>query len=68
MTEIPTDTIAVTRRAALVEYYERRRAQAQRCATHAQTEADEMAVMGNTVRILGDAAVTDEYQRLVTRD
>ena len=68
MTETLTDTIITEQRAALVAYYERRRAQAQRIAIHAQTEADEMAVLGNTVRILGDAAVADEYQRLVTRD
>ena len=68
MTDTLTDTITIEYRAALVAYYERRRVQAQRIAADAQTEADAMAVMGNTVRILGDAAVTDEYQRLVTRD
>ena len=67
MTQTLTDTITIEHRAALVAYYERRRAQAQLRATHAQTEADEMAVLGSTVRILGDAAVADEYQRLVTR-
>lgn len=72
MTETPTDTMTTGHRAALVEYYERRRAkaqrnatQAQRIATHAQIEADEMAVLGSTVRVLGDAAVADEYRRVV---
>lgn len=65
MTDTPTDTTA--QRAELVVYYEGRRAQAERHAAHAHVEADEMGVMGRTVRVLSDAAVADEYQRLVVR-
>lgn len=65
LTDTPTDTTA--QRAELVAYYEGRRAQAERHATHAHVEADEMGVMGRTVRVLSDAAVADEYQRLVVR-
>ena len=63
MTETLIDT--ATQRVALVAYYDRRRAQAQLRATHAQIEADAMDVMGRTVRILTDAAVTDEHQRML---
>ena len=58
MTDTPTGTTA--QRAALVAYYERKRASAQQ-------EADVMAVLGSTVRVLGDAAVDDEYQRVIGR-
>ena len=58
MTETPTDTTA--QRAELVAYYERKRASAQQ-------EADEMAVLGSTVRVLSDAAVDDEYRRMILK-
>ena len=55
MTDILT---ATAQRAALVAYYEIERA-------IAQTQADEMHVMGRTVRLLSDAQVADEYHSLV---
>ena len=67
MTETLTDTITTGRRAALVAYYELRRTQAQVRAAHAQIEAEQMDVMGRTVRMLSDAAVLDEYQRILGR-
>jgi|GEM_PF-6146041 len=63
MTETPTDVTAVLARpmrVALAAYYEAKRALA-------QTQADEMAVMGRTVRVLTDAAVLDEYERMLGR-
>ena len=65
MTETPTDTTA--QRAELVAYYEGRRAQAEIHAAYAHVEADEMGVMGRTVRVLSDAAVDDEYRRMILK-
>ena len=59
MTETPTETMA--ERAALVAYYDARRASY-------QTDVDAMAVLGSTVRVLTDAQVLDEHQRLVLRN
>jgi hypothetical protein len=66
MTETPTETIV--ERAALVAYYDVRHVQAQQRAANAQIEADAMAVLGRTVRVLTDAQVLDEHQRLVLRN
>jgi hypothetical protein len=66
MTETPTETIA--ERAALVAYYDARHVQAQQRAANAQIEADAMDVLGRTVRVLTDAQVLDEHQRLVLRN
>jgi len=66
MTEIPTDvttpladTMRVVR-VALAAYYDAKRALA-------QVKADDHALMGRTVRVLTDAEVVDEYQRLLGR-
>jgi hypothetical protein len=63
MTEIPTDVTAIlasSMRVALVAYYDAKRALA-------QTQADDHALMGRTVRVLTDTDVLDEYQRLGRR-
>lgn len=63
MTEIPTDvttTLARPMRVALAAYYDAKRALA-------QVEADDHALMSRTVRVLTDAEVLDEYQRMLGR-
>ena len=63
MTEIPTDVTAILARpmrVALAAYYDAKRALA-------QTKADDAALMGRTVRVLTDAEVLDEYQRMLGR-
>jgi hypothetical protein len=63
MTETPTDvtaTLADTMRVALAAYYDAKRALA-------QTQADDHALMGRTVRVLTDAEVIDEYYRMLAR-
>ena len=57
MTETPTDT--TLERAALVAHYDLQRASY-------QLQADEMALLGRTVRVLRDADVIDEYKCVVT--
>ena len=70
MTDTLTDTTA--QRAALVAYYDLKRASYQLEADQMdvkrasyQLEADKMDSMGRTVRILNDAHVADEYHDLV---
>ena len=63
MTETPTDTTAILARpmrVALVAYYDAKRALA-------QSKADDAALMARTVRVLTDAEVIDEYQRMLGR-
>ena len=63
MTETQTDiTDSLVRpvRVALAAYYDAKRALA-------QTKADDHALMARTVRVLTDAEVIDEYQRIVSR-
>jgi len=63
MTETPTDvtaSLARPMRVALAAYYEAKRALA-------QTKADEMAVVGRTVRLLTDAEVLDAYEQMLGR-
>ena len=63
MTETPTDvtaTLARPLRVALVAYYETKHALA-------QMKADDHALMARTVRVLTDAEVIDEYQRMLGR-
>jgi hypothetical protein len=55
-----TATPADTMRVAIVAYYDAKRASY-------QIDADDMAVMGRTVRVLTDAEVIDEYQRILGR-
>jgi len=57
MTDTPTDT--TFERAALVAHYDLQRASY-------QLQADEMAMLGRTVRVLRDADVIDEYKCVVT--
>ena len=60
MTETPTDTTAILARhmrVALVAYYDAEHALA-------QMKADDHALMARTVRVLTDAEVIDEYQRI----
>ena len=58
MTDTPTDT--TFERAALVAHYDLQRASY-------QLQADEMAMLGRTVRVLRDADVIDEYKCVVLR-
>jgi len=63
MIETPTDVTAILARpmrVALVAYYDAKRALA-------QTKADDHALMGRTVRVLTDAEVLDEYERMLGR-
>jgi hypothetical protein len=63
MTETPTDVTAILARpmrVALAAYYDAKRALA-------QTKADDAALMGRTVRMLTDAEVIDEYERMLGR-
>ena len=57
MTDTPTDT--TFERAALVAHYDLQRASY-------QLQADKMAMLGRTVRVLRDADVIDEYKCVVT--
>jgi len=58
MTDTPTDT--TFERAALVAHYDLQRASY-------QLQADEMAMLGRTVRVLRDADVIDEYDQMLGR-
>ena len=58
MTDTPTDT--TFERAALVAHYDLQRASY-------QLEADEMALLARTVRVLRDADVIEEYECIVLR-
>jgi hypothetical protein len=63
MIETPTDVTAILARpmrVALAAYYDAARALA-------QTQADDHALMGRTVRVLTDAEVIDEYERMLGR-
>ena len=59
MTKTPTDT--TVERAALVAHYDLQRASY-------QLEADEMALLARTVRVLRDADVIEEYECIVLRN
>ena len=63
MIETPTDAteiLARPMRVALAAYYDAK------CAL-AQSKADDAALMARTVRVLTDAEVIDEYQRMLGR-